>query len=128
MSQRDNETPAESPEAGWHLMLRARMMQNTSARIEREPNGAVVVNVANVRPRWLVPPLRWMVPFKPEKAIRLDRLGTAIWDLCDGQRTVEDLVDRFSAKQDLTFHEARVSVTVYLRDLIKRGALVVVME
>ena len=109
-------------------MLDARMVRNTSAKLDREENGNVVVKVANVRPRWMVPPLRWMVPFRPERTIHLDTLGTRVWELCDGKRTVEEVVDMFAKRHALTFHEARVSVASYMKELISRGALVVVME
>jgi hypothetical protein len=51
----------------------------------------------------------------------LDALGRGVFDLCDAHRTVEDIVDAFAAAHHLTFHEARISVTQYLRELIRRG-------
>jgi len=109
-------------------MLRARMVRNAAAQVARESDGTIAVMVSAERPRWMVPPLRWMVPFKPQRTLRLDKLGSRVWDLCDGQCTVEDIIDRFAARHELTFHEARVSVTSYLKELIARGALVVVIE
>jgi len=55
----------------------------------------------------------------------LDRLGSWVWKLCDGNRNVEQLVDDFAAAEGLSFHEARVAVTGYLKTLIQRGALAV---
>jgi len=47
--------------------------------------------------------------------------------LCDGERTVEAIIDAFAAEHRLTFHEARVAVGGYLRSLMARGALAMVM-
>ena len=55
--------------------------------------------------------------------MRLDRLGSQVWQLCDGVRTVEDVVDEFARLHRLTFHEARASVTAYLKMLVQRGVL-----
>jgi hypothetical protein len=62
---------------------------------------------------------------RPERRLTLDRLGTEVWRLCDGDRTVEEIVDTFSRNHDLTFHEARAAVTGYLTTLIQRGALAI---
>jgi hypothetical protein len=65
------------------------------------------------------------MPISHERAISLDRLGSEVWQACDGRRTVEEIVDLFAAAHDLTFHEARLSVTEFLRLLVLRGLVVV---
>jgi hypothetical protein len=67
------------------------------------------------------------VPVRAERHVTLDELGAAIWRGCDGVRRVEDLVDAFAAEHRLTFHEARVAVTNYLSQLIRRGVLVIAL-
>jgi len=62
-----------------------------------------------------------------KRTLRLDRLGSEVWDLCDGQRTGEGVVDDFAQRHRLTFHEARAAVTVYLKTLVQRGALALEM-
>jgi hypothetical protein len=66
------------------------------------------------------------MPISRERAISLDRLGSEVWQACDGRRTVQEIVDLFAAAHDLTFHEARLSVTAFLRLLTRRGLVVVV--
>ena len=128
MSAGDKTNTMANPEANWRPMLDARMVQNDAADVARETDGTVVIKVATVRPRWMVPPLRWIVPYKPERILRLDKLGSLVWELCDGRRTVEQIIDRFAERHHLSFHEARVSVTSYLKELLSRGALAVVMD
>jgi len=55
------------------------------------------------------------------------RLGSQVWRWCDGERTVEAVVDAFAAAHGLTFHEARVAVAGYVSSLVKRGALAIAM-
>ena len=55
----------------------------------------------------------------------LDHLGVEVWERCDGTRTVEQVVDEFAQKHALSFHESRVMVTEYLRELIQRGVLAI---
>jgi hypothetical protein len=110
----------------WRRMLEAVPVPNAAARVEDGPEPReLTVTVETTRPRWLRPPLSWIVPFRPERRTRLDRLGTRVWRLCDGQRTVEQVVDTFAEQYRLTFHEARVAVTDHLRLLIQRGILAI---
>jgi len=107
-------------------MLRARALQNRAARVEHEHGDTVSVWVKQTRR--LLPPLSWIVPFRKERATRLDRVGTRVWTLCDGRRTVADVVDAVATQYRLTFHESRVAVTGYLKTLIQRGVLAIEME
>jgi len=114
-------------DSSWRRMLDARPVRNVTAQAAGSPNGEVSIAVATRRPRWLVPPLSWLVPLKPFRTVHLDRLGAQVWELCDGQRTVEAIVNAFAERHRLTFHEARVAVTGYLSQLVRRGVLAVAM-
>ena len=96
-----------------------------NAAVEATQDGAegLSISVRTRRPRYLAPPLSWIVPLRPTRVVRLDRVGSQVWALCDGTRTVEEVVEAFAARHRLTFHEARVAVTGYLRQLVHRGAL-----
>ena len=110
---------------GWQAMLRAVPHRNAAARAEAAAAGGVTVTVPLQRPGWLVPPLTWVIRLSAVRTVRLDRLGGEVWQGCDGSGTVEALTDRFAAAHRLTFHEARVLVTEYLRSLVQRGVLAV---
>ena len=112
-------------EGPWTTMMRAHALQNRAARVEREPGERVAVWVK--QPRRLLPPLSWIVPFRRERLTRLDRIGSRVWSLCDGRRTVEEVVDVIAEQYRLTFHESRVAVTGYLKTLIQRGVLAIEM-
>ena len=111
----------------WRPMLAARPVRNAAAVVTRRGDGRVSLTVRRELPGWLVPPVSWVIHLKPTRTFALDRLGTQVWGLCDGERTVEAIVDAFAAEHRLTFHEARVAVGGYLRSLVARGALAMVM-
>jgi hypothetical protein len=116
-----------SPTDSWMSMLRARPQRNTAAAVKRTGDGALSIAVRTRRTALRLPPLRWLVPVTRERTAVLDRLGEQVWDLCDGSRTVEQVVEQFAQQHALTFHEARVSVTSYLGPLIRRGVLAIEM-
>lgn len=119
--------PAARPQrASWRRMLAAIPRRNAAAEVIKEA-GSVRIAVQSRPPWWLVGPLRWLLPVRRARVVRLDRVGGWVWGLCDGERTVEQVVEAFADRYNLTFHEARVAVTGYLRQLVQRGALAVEM-
>jgi hypothetical protein len=63
----------------------------------------------------------------PEARIRrleLDAMGSAVWDWIDGTSTVADLAIRFSKHYGVLLREAQLSVSQFLRELGKRGIIV----
>lgn len=57
------------------------------------------------------------------KKLELDAMGTAVWDLVDGDRTVKQIVRAFADKHRLQPREAEVAVTQFLRELGRRGVI-----
>ena len=57
------------------------------------------------------------------KKLQLDELGTSVWDLVDGKRSVRRLIKIFAETHRLDTREAEVSVTQFIRELGQRGLL-----
>jgi hypothetical protein len=57
------------------------------------------------------------------KKLQLDGLGSAVWSLIDGKRSVRQLVQLFAETHQLESREAEVSVTQFLRELGRRGLI-----
>jgi len=57
------------------------------------------------------------------KKLQLDELGTTVWDLVDGNRSVRQLVKAFAGTHQLEPREAEVSVTQFMRELGRRGLI-----
>ena len=63
----------------------------------------------------------------PEKAqikkLQLDILGTAVWKMIDGKRSVGQIVHAFAESHRLQTKEAEVAVTEFIRELGRRGLI-----
>ena len=62
-------------------------------------------------------------PEPEEKRIQLDKIGSIVWELCDGERTVKEIVDYLYENYKLLPREAEVSLSSYLNSLAKRGLI-----
>lgn len=96
---------------------------NQAVRVE--VHGATVTLWVPIRRRWWMQgTLSWLLPFRSEKGVALDVIGSEVWRDCDGERRVEDIVEAFAERHRLRFHEARSSVTLFLKSLAQRRLLV----
>jgi len=57
------------------------------------------------------------------KKLRLDKLGTGVWELIDGRRSVRRITEMFAEAHQLQRREAEVAVTQFLRQLGQRGLI-----
>ncbi|MFB0523704.1 MAG: PqqD family protein, partial [Candidatus Bathyarchaeia archaeon] len=62
-----------------------------------------------------------LAPAPTEKKIQLDKVGSIVWELCDGERTMQDIVERLHEEYKLLPSEAEVSLNSYFNQLSKRG-------
>jgi hypothetical protein len=93
----------------------------TARPADRTDDGRVAIRVprfdGRILRRVLVPLLK-----RPDFHVRLDDLGSAAWDLCDGTRTGEEmatlLADRFPDQPDV-----RLRLALFLRTLLAQGHL-----
>jgi hypothetical protein len=63
----------------------------------------------------------------PEAKIELDEVGSFVWDMCDGQTTVREMIAKLAAKYKLGRKEASSSLTAFLRSLAQRNLVAVVI-
>lgn len=88
---------------------------------DRTDDGHVAIRVprfdGRILRKVLVPLLK-----RPDFHVRLDALGSAAWDLCDGTRTGEEmaaaLAERFPDQADV-----RLRLAIFLRTLLAQGHL-----
>jgi hypothetical protein len=57
------------------------------------------------------------------KKLQLDTLGSSVWDLLDGKRSVRQLIQIFAETHQLQPREAEVAVTQFIRELGRRGLI-----
>ena len=127
MSERKAKAVPAEPDS-WRAMLEARPLPNVAARVEPGEDGALTVHVPRAPSRLRRAPFSWFIQPRSERAIVLDPLGTRVYKLCDGQRTVEAIVDVFAREHRLTFHESRAAVTGYLKLLLQKGVIAMALR
>jgi len=101
----------------------AKNLQITEVRLE---TGEVVIEYPlTVRP-WIAAVAKRLGEPQDRKQIKklqLDVLGTSVWDLVDGKRSVRRIIHIFAKTHRLENKEAEVSVTRFIRELGQRGLL-----
>lgn len=58
-----------------------------------------------------------------EKTIILDKIGSEVVKLCNGEKRVYDIVSYLAETHKLTPYEAEVSLLEYFKQLVKRGII-----
>ena len=100
-------------------LLSAVLYRNEAVRVENVDKGKILR--VPIRRRWYMrAPLSWVMPFRKERGFSLDRLGSEVWEACDGHHTVENVVEQFAEKHRISFHEARLAVMQFVRELVRR--------
>ncbi len=99
-----NARPVRNPEVEW-----------------TERDGEVLLRVPLPKGKWM--PILKSVSGAPqrERKVQLDELGSYVWARCDGERTVLSICEALCDDYKLSYREALVSLTTYLRQLGKRG-------
>ena len=59
----------------------------------------------------------------PTRKVELDALGSQVWQMIDGSRTTAQLIEEFARLQKISNQEAEQSITLFLRELGKRGLI-----
>lgn len=67
--------------------------------------------------------LRPILKLSDVKRIELDALGAHLYDLCDGTRSVEQIMELYQEQWNLTFFESRALILSYLRLLSRRNLI-----
>jgi len=54
----------------------------------------------------------------------LNQVGTRIWELADGTRTVQQIAEAIAAEYDVSMQQAQEDTAAFLQELVAMGALV----
>ncbi len=108
-------------------VLGSRPVRNQNLRTEETEDGGLRV-IGRRREVWWIKLLNIIVPIPRERRIELDAVGKQVWELCDGEHTLRDMIKVFEEQHKLTRMEAEWSLRNYLRDLGKRGLVGFVVE
>ncbi len=64
----------------------------------------------------------------PRKKLQLDQMGSFVWRLIDGKKTVQEIITVFAKEYKVTKQEAETAVTAFLKTLGQRGFIVLYWE
>jgi hypothetical protein len=53
----------------------------------------------------------------------LNPVGTSVWELADGRRTVQEIIAAIEAEYEVSREQAQEDVTSFLQTLVEAGAL-----
>jgi len=56
-----------------------------------------------------------------KRRVALDKIGSFVWERCDGERRVADIAQELADKYKLVRQEAEISLSSYFQQLAKRG-------
>lgn len=91
----------------------------------REDNDKLLVTVEFVRPRWQQV---MGADQNCQRTFGLDAYGQSVYQSCDGQRSVRQIVDEFARNNKVSRPEAELAVTRFMRTLISKGLIAMQME
>jgi hypothetical protein len=116
--------PEKRPQISRAEALNSKPIKNADIQETYLETGEVLlVYPINIRP-WATQLIRRLSGSSNQtqsKRLQLDTLGTDVWGLIDGNRSVREVIKEFSEQHQLHAKEAEVAVTQFLRELGKRG-------
>lgn len=63
-----------------------------------------------------------------QRTFGLDSYGREVYEACDGERTVEGIVQRFATQHHISVVEAEMAVTTFMQTLMKKGLIAMTLE
>lgn len=102
------------------LLLKLIPLRNPALEWDRYPSGEVYVMVPPRKPKKLGVLKRALPPGRARRIV-FDKIGSNVWELCDGKRTVDDIVQSLCSTYKLTRREAEVPLMTHLQRLGRRG-------
>ena len=112
--------PPPSAERGAALTLRPG--RNALLTWEKRDSGEMILTVPpNEKANLLAKTLAKWFKAPPERHVELDEVGGFVWELCDGNNTVEAIVQKTGRQYKMNRREAEVSVTMFLQMLHQRN-------
>jgi len=102
--------------------MRAWPVRNPALKTHVSDDGIVTIELPR-RKDWMGGVLGALFQVPESKPVQLDEIGSFVYERCDGERTVNDLVDEMMAEYKLNRREVEVSLTKFLQMLAQRGII-----
>ncbi|MFO8007414.1 MAG: PqqD family protein [Candidatus Brocadiia bacterium] len=107
--------------------LDARPVLNRLVKLERSEDGHAILQIPR-RDSGLARLVAKVFRMSPYRQLALDEIGTFVVELCDGEHTVRQIVDKLAETYTLNRREAELSLGEFLRMLARRSLIGLVIE
>jgi hypothetical protein len=110
------------PQGDRQAALTLRPGRNSALTWEKQESGETILTVPqNERVGKITQMMAKWLNAPTERRVELDEVGGFVWELCDGQHTVETIVQKTGRHYKMNRREAEVSVTMFLQMLHERN-------
>ncbi|MCK5594727.1 PqqD family protein [bacterium] len=105
-------------------LLMSRPVRNEAVSVRTVDNDELEITIYRKKTKSVVL-LSKLFRLPVTRKIILDKIGACVWTLCDGNKTVNDIIKVFSKKYSLSREKAERSLLMYLRQLTYRGLIAI---
>ena len=105
-------------------LLMSRPIRNEAVSVKKIDNDELEITIHRRKTKSVLL-LSKLFKLPETRKIILDKIGACVWTLCDGSKTVNDIIKVFSKKYSLNKEKAERSLLVYLDQLIRRGLIAI---
>ncbi len=113
----------KQPSIGREAMFKSKPVRNDGLEWKKTEEEEVAVTLSRDENNWKIKVLSKVFWIPKSRTLVLDRVGSQVWDMCDGRTTVEAMIRRLSESHKLNLKEAEISLLAYLKQLGKKGLL-----
>lgn len=112
----------QPPQVDRQAVMTLRPGRNSLLTWEQRESGETLLTVPqNDQVNRLTKAMAKWLRVPTERKVELDEVGGYVWELCDGSRTVESIVQMTGKQFKMNRREAEVSVTMFLQMLHERN-------
>lgn len=102
--------------------MRAWPVRNPALTTHVSDDGLVTIELPR-RKDWMGGALGFLFSVPASKPVQLDEIGSFVYERCEGEHTVNEIVDDMMAEYKLNRREVEVSLTKFLQTLAQRGII-----
>ncbi|RLE83083.1 MAG: hypothetical protein DRJ52_00795 [Thermoprotei archaeon] len=97
------------------IILKSKPIRNPLVEWKKYESGEIAL-IVKMKDTWMTK----LFKVSKQRKIILDTVGSFVWELCDGNHTIEDIINELCKKYKLRPREAEVSLITYLNMLAQR--------
>ncbi|MCS7104687.1 MAG: PqqD family protein [Thermofilaceae archaeon] len=115
----------EPPPIPLEVILASKPIRNPTVTWEKNEKGEVVLTI-KLEPSSKPGLFSGFVKEPTERKIVLDQVGGFVWELLDGEKTVNNVIEHVAKQFKLHRREAQTSLLAYLQMLSERGLVALI--